>query len=238
MFYPASVFQCFSGHQPWRLALWIGGAKRSRKLSQDAAPNGGREPLGRLRRQAGEQNPAAQAVQPTPHRGAVAHADFWASALLFGALCFTAEGCVDAGRSITVLELALSYPAEQIKSRFLLSGYHLFLARIGPYNLSHWAVSAVRPGNRIQQHRPYSPYPTVTTSPPESRADSQRLRHRRVTPHRGSRRRRYPFRRSRQKPLCPRLERRPGSACGSVFLRHGGGAPSGAVGWGEQKRLF
>ena len=26
MFYPTSVFQCFSGHQPWRLALWIGGA--------------------------------------------------------------------------------------------------------------------------------------------------------------------------------------------------------------------
>ena len=22
MFYPTSVFQCFSGHQPWRLALW------------------------------------------------------------------------------------------------------------------------------------------------------------------------------------------------------------------------
>lgn len=53
---------------------------------------------------------------------AVAHTDFWAAALLFGALCFTAEGCVDAGRSITVLELALSCPAEQIKSRFLLSG--------------------------------------------------------------------------------------------------------------------
>lgn len=24
MFYPTSVFQCFSGHEPWRLALWIG----------------------------------------------------------------------------------------------------------------------------------------------------------------------------------------------------------------------
>ena len=22
MLYPTSVFQCFSGHQPWRLALW------------------------------------------------------------------------------------------------------------------------------------------------------------------------------------------------------------------------
>ena len=76
---------------------------------------------------------------------AVAHADFWASALLFGALCFTAEGCVDAGRSITVLELALSYPAEQIKSRFLLSGYHLFLAGIGPYNLMFAPILAALP---------------------------------------------------------------------------------------------
>ena len=76
---------------------------------------------------------------------AVAHADFWASALLVGALCFTAEGCVDAGRSITVLELALSYPAEQIKSRFLLSGYHLFLAGIGPYNLMFAPILAALP---------------------------------------------------------------------------------------------
>ena len=76
---------------------------------------------------------------------AVAHADFWASALLFGALCFTAEVCVDAGRSITVLELALSYPAEQIKSRFLLSGYHLFLAGIGPYNLMFAPILAALP---------------------------------------------------------------------------------------------
>ena len=76
---------------------------------------------------------------------AVAHADFGAAALLFGALCFTAEGCVDAGRSITVLELALSYPAEQIKSRFLLSGYHLFLAGIGPYNLMFAPILAALP---------------------------------------------------------------------------------------------
>lgn len=26
MFYPISVFQCFSGHQPWRLVLWGGAA--------------------------------------------------------------------------------------------------------------------------------------------------------------------------------------------------------------------
>ena len=76
---------------------------------------------------------------------AVAHADFWASALLFGALCFTAEGCVDAGRSITVLELALSYPAEEVSGRFLLSDYHLFLAGIGPYNLMFAPILAALP---------------------------------------------------------------------------------------------
>lgn len=66
---------------------------------------------------------------------AVVHVNFLAAALLFGALCFTAEGYAEAGRSITVLELALFHPAEEISGRFLLSGYHLFLAGIGPYNL-------------------------------------------------------------------------------------------------------
>lgn len=47
-------------------------------------------------------------LQTDLYRGVV-HADFWIAALLFGALCFTAEGYWDAGRSITVLELALSY---------------------------------------------------------------------------------------------------------------------------------
>lgn len=75
----------------------------------------------------------------------VAHANFGTAALLFGMLCFTAEGCVDAGRSIAVLELALSYPAEQISCRFLLSDYHLFLAGIGPYNLMFAPILAAIP---------------------------------------------------------------------------------------------
>lgn len=76
---------------------------------------------------------------------AVAHVNFGAAALIFGALCFTAEGCVDAGRSITVLELALFYPAEKISHRFLLSDYHLFLAGIGPYNLIFAPILAAIP---------------------------------------------------------------------------------------------
>ena len=76
---------------------------------------------------------------------AVVHADFWIAALLFGALCFTAEGYWDAGRSITVLELALSYPAEEVSGRFLLSDYHLFLAGIGPYNLMFAPILAALP---------------------------------------------------------------------------------------------
>ena len=76
---------------------------------------------------------------------AVVHVDFLGAALLFGALCFTAEGYWDAGRSITVLELALFHPAEEISSRFLLSGYHLFLAGIGPYNLMFAPILAALP---------------------------------------------------------------------------------------------
>ncbi len=76
---------------------------------------------------------------------AVAHVNFGAAVLIFGALCFTAEGCVDAGRSITVLELTLFYPAEEISNRFLLSGYHLFLAGIGPYNLIFAPILAAIP---------------------------------------------------------------------------------------------
>lgn len=60
-------------------------------------------------------------------------------------LCFSAEDCVDAGQSITILELALFYPAEEISSRLLLSGYHLFLAGIGPYNLIFAPILAAIP---------------------------------------------------------------------------------------------
>ena len=42
---------------------------------------------------------------------AVVHADFLLAALLFGAMCFTAEGYREAVRSITDLELALFHPA-------------------------------------------------------------------------------------------------------------------------------
>ena len=83
-------------------------------------------------------------LQTDLYRGVV-HADFWIAALLFGALCFTAEGYWDAGRSITVLELALSYPAEEVSGRFLLSDYHLFLAGIGPYNLMFAPILAALP---------------------------------------------------------------------------------------------
>ena len=76
---------------------------------------------------------------------AVVHVNFLAAALLFGTLCFTAEGYAEAGRSITVLELALFHPAEEISGRFLLSGYHLFLAGIGPYNLMFAPILAALP---------------------------------------------------------------------------------------------
>lgn len=76
---------------------------------------------------------------------AVVHADFWIAALLFGALCFTAEGYWEAGRSITVLELALFHPAEEINGQFLLSNYHLFLDGIGPYNLMFAPILAAIP---------------------------------------------------------------------------------------------
>ena len=62
---------------------------------------------------------------------AVVHADFWIAALLFGALCFTAEGYWDAGHSITVLELALSYPAEEVSGRL----------RQGQLQIGQWLVS-------------------------------------------------------------------------------------------------
>ena len=76
---------------------------------------------------------------------AVVHVDFLGAVLLFGALCFTAEGYAEAGRSITVLELALFHPVEEISGRFFLSGYHLFLAGIGPYNLMLAPILAALP---------------------------------------------------------------------------------------------
>lgn len=76
---------------------------------------------------------------------AVAHVNFGAAALLFGVLCFTAEGYWETGRSITVLELALFHSAEEISGQFLLSNYHLFLAGIGPYNLIFAPILAAIP---------------------------------------------------------------------------------------------
>lgn len=76
---------------------------------------------------------------------AIIHTDFVIASLLFGVLCFTAEGYGSNNSSITVLELALFYPAEDISSRFLLSNYNLFLAGIGPYNLMFSPIIAAIP---------------------------------------------------------------------------------------------
>lgn len=76
---------------------------------------------------------------------AAANPNFMAAALLFGALCFTSEGYADASASVSVLELALFHPPEEISGRFLLSSWHLFRAGIGPYNLMFAPILAAIP---------------------------------------------------------------------------------------------
>lgn len=70
---------------------------------------------------------------------------FVIAVILFGALCFTAEGYAGNGSSISVLELALFYKPEDISNRLLLSDYSLFLAGIGPYNLMFAPIIAAVP---------------------------------------------------------------------------------------------
>jgi len=76
---------------------------------------------------------------------AIIHTDFVIASLLFGALCFTAEGYGSNNSSISVLELALFYQNEDISSQLLLSNYSLFLAGIGPYNLMFSPIIAAIP---------------------------------------------------------------------------------------------
>jgi hypothetical protein len=75
----------------------------------------------------------------------VFHIDFVIAVLLFGALCFTAEGYADNGSSVSILELALFYKPDDISNRLFLSNYGLFLAGIGPYNLMFAPIIAAIP---------------------------------------------------------------------------------------------
>lgn len=75
----------------------------------------------------------------------VFHIDFVIAVLLFGALCFTAEGYADNGSSVSILELALFYKPDDISNRLFLSNYSLFLAGIGPYNLMFAPIIAAIP---------------------------------------------------------------------------------------------
>lgn len=73
------------------------------------------------------------------------HIDFVIAVLLFGALCFTAEGYFGSGSSVSILELALFYKSEDISHKLALSNYSLFLAGIGPYNLMFSPIIAAIP---------------------------------------------------------------------------------------------
>lgn len=73
------------------------------------------------------------------------HLDFIIAVLLFGALCFTAEGYAGNGFSVSILELALFYQPDDISNQLLLSDYSLFLAGIGPYNLMFAPIIAAIP---------------------------------------------------------------------------------------------
>lgn len=76
---------------------------------------------------------------------AVTQVNFVVAVLLFGMLCFTAEGYAEHGASMAVLELALFHQPEEISNKFQLSNYSLFLSGIGAYNLMFSPIIAAIP---------------------------------------------------------------------------------------------